>query len=60
MSTRVYLNMDMEKMKTIQRKVHNYLGMTFDYSVKRQVKIKMMDYIKEIMKCFDKAESVCC
>ena len=31
--------------------------MNLDYRVKVQVKIKMMDYIKEMMECLDKIES---
>ena len=37
------------KMKVIQGKVHEYLGMTLDYSLMGQVKITMLDYINNIM-----------
>jgi hypothetical protein len=36
--------------------VHNYLGMTLDYTVRGQVKITMFDYVDEILTAFDKAE----
>jgi hypothetical protein len=42
---------------TVSRgKVHKYLGMTLDYTVRGQVKITMFDYIEEIITAFDKAE----
>ena len=37
-------------------KVHKYLGMTLDYSVRGQVKITMLDYVEEILTAFDKAD----
>ena len=37
------------KIKVSRGKVHEYFGMTLDYSVKGQVKITMLDYINEIM-----------
>ena len=43
------------KLKAIREKVHDYLGMNLDYSVKGKVKIKIMDYIKEILEFLDKA-----
>jgi hypothetical protein len=36
--------------------IHKYIGMTLDYSVPGQVKIKMLDYVDEILAAFDKAE----
>jgi hypothetical protein len=36
--------------------IHNYLGMTLDYTVRGQVKITMFDYVEEILPAFDKAE----
>jgi hypothetical protein len=43
---------------TVNRgKVHTYLGMTLDYTVRGQVKISMIDYVDEILSAFDKAES---
>jgi len=44
------------KMTVNRGKVHNYLGMTLDYSVPGQVKISMQQYIDEILEAFDKAE----
>ena len=46
MNMRVYLNIDIEKMKVSEGKLHDYLGMNFYYSEKGQVKVKMLDYIK--------------
>ena len=42
------------KMKVSQGKILEYLGMTLDYSVKGQVKITMLDYVKECLNTFDK------
>lgn len=33
--------------------VHSYLGMTFDFSVKHQVKITMDGYVKDVLSAFD-------
>jgi hypothetical protein len=42
---------------TVSRgKIHKYLGMTLDYTVRGQVKITMFDYVDEILIAFDKAE----
>jgi hypothetical protein len=42
---------------TVSRgKIHKYLGMTLDYTVRSQVKITMFDYVDEILTAFDKAE----
>jgi hypothetical protein len=42
---------------TVSRgKIHNYLGMTLDYTVLGQVKITMFDYVNKILTAFDKAE----
>jgi hypothetical protein len=42
---------------TVSRgKIHKYLGMTLDYTVRGQVKIAMFDYANEILTAFDKAE----
>jgi hypothetical protein len=42
---------------TVSRgKIHQYLGMTLDYTVRGQVKITMFDYVDEIITAFDKAE----
>ena len=42
------------KMKVSRGKVHKYLGMTLDYTVKGQCKIHMFDYVEETLKFFDK------
>ena len=38
-----------------QVKVHEYFGMTLEYSVKVQVNITILEYIKETMDWFEKA-----
>ena len=43
------------KMKVSQGKVHKYLGMTLDFTTKGQVKISMVDYVKEVVDAWDKA-----
>ena len=42
------------KMKVSRGKVHKYLGMTLDFTTKGQVKISMVDYVKEIVDAWDK------
>jgi hypothetical protein len=37
-------------------KIHKYLGMTLDYTVRGQVRISMFDYVDKILVAFDKAE----
>jgi hypothetical protein len=37
--------------------VHKYLGMTLDFTTKHQVKITMIDYVKDIVNAWDKAVS---
>jgi hypothetical protein len=37
-------------------KVHKYLGMDLDYTVRGQVKISMFDYVDKILTAFDKAK----
>ena len=37
-------------------KIHKYLGMTLDYTVRGQVSITMLDYVEEILAAFEKAE----
>ena len=42
---------------TVRRsKVHEYLGMTIDYSEPSQAKITMLNYVKEILTDFVKAD----
>jgi hypothetical protein len=43
-------------MTVIRGKVHKYLGMTLDYTVRGQVKITMFNYVNEILDAFDKAD----
>ena len=43
-------------MKVKLGKLHAYLGMTLDYSVKVQVNITILYYIKEMLECFEKTE----
>ena len=43
-------------MKVSRGKVHEYIGMNLDYSLKSQFNIKMLDYISEILECLEKAE----
>ena len=42
-------------MKVSRGKVHKYLGMTLDFTTKGQVKISMVDYVKEVVDAWDKA-----
>jgi hypothetical protein len=37
-------------------KIHNYLGMTLNYTIGGNAKITMFDYVNEILTAFDKAE----
>jgi hypothetical protein len=43
-------------MTVIRGKLHKYLSMTLDYTVRGQVKITMFDYVDEILTAFDKEE----
>ena len=40
------------KMMLCQGKIHDYLGMNLDYIIKREVKITMIQYIKEMIQDF--------
>jgi hypothetical protein len=44
------------KMMVSRGKVHMYLGMMLDYTVRGQVQISMFNYVEEILIAFDKAE----
>jgi hypothetical protein len=44
------------KMTFSRGRVHKYLGMTLDYTVRGRVNISMFDYVDEIINAFDKAE----
>ena len=43
-------------MSVSQGKVHEYLGMTLDYTVRAQVIITMFSYIEYILTAFNKAD----
>jgi len=40
------------KVKKLQGKVHEYLGMTLDYETKGEVKLKMQAYVDEMIESF--------
>jgi hypothetical protein len=42
------------EMKVHRGKIHEYLGMTLDFSVKGQVKITMLKYVKDMIDSWDK------
>ena len=44
------------KMEVSRDKVHKYLGMTLDYTVRGQVQITMIDFLDEFLADFYKAE----
>ena len=44
------------KMTVSRGKVHKYLGMTLDYTVRGQVQITMIDFLDKVLIAFDKAE----
>ena len=44
------------KMAVSRGKVHKYLGMTLDYTVRGQVHITMIDFLDKVLISFDKAE----
>jgi hypothetical protein len=44
------------QMMVSRGRVHKYLGMTLDYTVRCQVNISMFNYVNEIINAFDKAE----
>ena len=43
-------------MTVTRGKVHKYLGLTLDYTVRGQVHITMIDFLEELITAFDKAE----
>ena len=43
------------KMAVSRGKVHKYLGMTLDYTVRGQFQITMIDFLDEVLTAFDKA-----
>jgi hypothetical protein len=46
------------KMKINRGKVHKYLGMTLDFATKGQVKISMIEYVKDIIMSWEKAKAI--
>ena len=48
------------KMTVSRGKVHKYIVMTLDYTVRGQVQITMIDILDKICKAFDKAEPKRC
>ena len=46
----------LEKMTVSIVKVHKYLGMTLDYTVRGRVQITMIDFLDKFLIDFDKAE----
>jgi hypothetical protein len=44
------------EVKTTRGKVHHYLGMKLDYTVKRQVTIDMVDYVNKMISDFPKED----
>jgi hypothetical protein len=43
------------KMKVARGKVHKYLGMTLDFATSKLVKVKMFDYVDEIIEVWNRA-----
>eukprot|EP00957_Ditylum_brightwellii_P171293 13039681-Ditylum_brightwellii.AAC.1 len=43
------------KLRTTRRKIHDYLGMVLNFSKKGEVRISMIDYIKETIEDFPEA-----
>jgi hypothetical protein len=41
-----------ENLTEIVGKVHDYLGMTFDFSFTKEVKVNMWDYLRKVIKDF--------
>ena len=42
-------------MKVNRGKIHKYLGITLDFSIGQQVKVAMVDSVKEVIAAWDKA-----
>eukprot|EP00957_Ditylum_brightwellii_P044800 3398584-Ditylum_brightwellii.AAC.1 len=42
----------MDDLKITRGKIHDYLGMTLHFSIKRKVKVLLMNYLKETIKDF--------
>ena len=48
----------LKKMAVSRGKVHKYLDMTLDYTVRGQVQIKMIDFLDEVLISFDSVPRV--
>ncbi len=46
------------KVKVTRGKIHDYLGMTLDFSTPGQVKITMIDYIEKMLKDFQELQDI--
>jgi hypothetical protein len=44
------------RMTVSRGKIHTYLGMTLDYTVRGHVKISMFEYVDEILPAIDKVD----
>ena len=47
-----YEDPDIGMVKVTRGKIHNFLGMTLDYSSDGEVKIDMVEYVKRMIECF--------
>jgi hypothetical protein len=47
-------SIDGEYMRVLRGRVHNYLGMTLDFTKKGEVKVTMIDYLKKVISDFPK------
>jgi hypothetical protein len=45
------------RMTVSRGKIHKYLGMQLDYTIRGIVKISMLEFVDEILAAFDKRES---
>ena len=45
-------NDELPKLKATRREIHDFLGMTLDFSIKGKVMVKMIKYVKEMMEDF--------
>lgn len=48
----MYEEEEIGKIKVSRGKIHDYLGMTLDFSSEGEVKIKMVDYVKKMVEAF--------
>jgi hypothetical protein len=45
-----YGDTNLGSVKAVRGKIHNYLGMTLDYTTPKKVKLKMKEYIEQMIK----------